>query len=761
MVKSMALAPQNQTQTPPNSVKPSIGLWSALPMREFDVKLTRLRIGHTRFTHRHLFLGQRAPRCPTCQVDFTVNHILIECPSFKCHREYHFNSQSLTLQDLVDNDLHNSDHFPLIISDNRRQNPSIHSASRYNFKLGNWCKFSSLANINKDIVSNNSIDAAVKNVTEVLIAAADRSIPKNSNTLKKNKGRFGGTQIAFTLLYAFCFTADPFHPSTASKGALHEKLSPLCLLPASHGQLKTPRVGGAWRPFRRVVHCWSPVYQFGWYPNRLVPASTKVSTEAGNDQSRWLPSLVGLRGGRCRRVPNFLPCRMGKKKPGPLSGRHTAPITNLNNHFDTFYIIKRTSSNKESFHNVSPFLVEKGISGQLGEVASVRKLRSGDLLIEVNSRKQAQQIIKLNNLSSIPVTVAAHATLNFSKGVVSCGELLHTPVEEITKELENQRVTSVRRITMRRDGKLLDTKHLIITFHSPKLPECIKAGYMRLAVRPYIPTPLRCFKCQRFGHSKDSCRGTLTCARCAEAGHESSGCTAEEKCVNCKGSHTSFSRSCSAWKFEKEEIVEKVTKNLSYIEARRIVKSRTPASGTSYANAVRKKPETTSTRILPTILPSVPFKASYIPSEICPRSIDPVLKLSSTDTHNETVSLPFKVRESHKSPPDFSDFKTVTNKEIGEASNSVIKQSNITVTKNGPKSAQFCSVGLVPDSMAAFPPEKAKVLQSLESDADAEMSSSSASEGDTLEYDMSEDLEDTPQNVCPTTPPPPSTARKR
>ncbi|GBN13043.1 hypothetical protein AVEN_74935-1, partial [Araneus ventricosus] len=82
------------------SVKPSIGLWSALPMRELDVKLTRLRIGHTRFTHRHLFLGQRAQRCPTCQADFTVQHILIECPSFNCHREYHFNSSSVTLQDL-------------------------------------------------------------------------------------------------------------------------------------------------------------------------------------------------------------------------------------------------------------------------------------------------------------------------------------------------------------------------------------------------------------------------------------------------------------------------------------------------------------------------------------------------------------------------------------------------------------------------------------------------------------------------------------
>ncbi|GBL79475.1 hypothetical protein AVEN_92635-1 [Araneus ventricosus] len=207
---------------------------------------------------------------------------------------------------------------------------------------------------------------------------------------------------------------------------------------------------------------------------------------------------------------------------------------------------------------------------------------------------------------------------------------------------------------------------------------------------------------------------------------------------------------------------EKVTKRVTYTEAKRNAKARSPTPGTSYATAVKKI------------------------------SIDPVLKTSSTDTRNETVSFQFKVPESNKNPPDFSDFKTVTNrkklkkdsrvnqdnitvdkvsqyykppqltnKEPSEASNSGTKQSNITVRTNGTNSAHVCSVGPVPDSMAAFPPEKAKVLQSLELDADAEMSSSRALEGDTLECDMSEDLEDTPQNVCPTTPPPPSTSRKR
>ncbi|GFT73817.1 RNase H domain-containing protein, partial [Trichonephila clavipes] len=44
-----------------HSVKPVIGAWSVMPMRRTNVKLTRLRIGHTRFTHRHLLLGEDAP----------------------------------------------------------------------------------------------------------------------------------------------------------------------------------------------------------------------------------------------------------------------------------------------------------------------------------------------------------------------------------------------------------------------------------------------------------------------------------------------------------------------------------------------------------------------------------------------------------------------------------------------------------------------------------------------------------------------------
>ncbi|GFY29919.1 probable RNA-directed DNA polymerase from transposon X-element [Trichonephila clavipes] len=45
-----------------HSIHPSTSYWAALPVRRHDVRLTRLRIGHTVFTHRHLLLGENAPR---------------------------------------------------------------------------------------------------------------------------------------------------------------------------------------------------------------------------------------------------------------------------------------------------------------------------------------------------------------------------------------------------------------------------------------------------------------------------------------------------------------------------------------------------------------------------------------------------------------------------------------------------------------------------------------------------------------------------
>ncbi|GFU61295.1 putative RNA-directed DNA polymerase from transposon X-element [Trichonephila clavipes] len=84
-----------------HSVKPLIEAWPVIPMRRTDVKLTRLRIGHTRFTHRNLLLAEDAPECPSCKVSYTMRHILIDWKVFNHHLLTFFHTSILTLSDLV------------------------------------------------------------------------------------------------------------------------------------------------------------------------------------------------------------------------------------------------------------------------------------------------------------------------------------------------------------------------------------------------------------------------------------------------------------------------------------------------------------------------------------------------------------------------------------------------------------------------------------------------------------------------------------
>ncbi|GBO36383.1 hypothetical protein AVEN_27116-1 [Araneus ventricosus] len=82
-------------------IKPRINIWTIIPIRVADVKLTRLRIGHTRFTHEHLLFGERAPECQTCHTNFTVAHILTECPTFNSYRVTYFNTSSPNMKELL------------------------------------------------------------------------------------------------------------------------------------------------------------------------------------------------------------------------------------------------------------------------------------------------------------------------------------------------------------------------------------------------------------------------------------------------------------------------------------------------------------------------------------------------------------------------------------------------------------------------------------------------------------------------------------
>ncbi|GFT26272.1 uncharacterized protein TNCV_4411741 [Trichonephila clavipes] len=128
---------------------------------------------------------------------------------------------------------------------------------------------------------------------------------------------------------------------------------------------------------------------------------------------------------------------------------------------------------------------------------------------------------------------------------------------------------------------------------SPTLPQSIKAGYLNCKIRHIFRILCAVSECQRFGHSQTACRGQLTSSRCASVGHSSADCSLAQKCVNCSQPHSSDSKQCPKWKAEKEIQAIKTNRNISYLEARKLI---APQFSQTYAQVAKPSTVTSTTQ---------------------------------------------------------------------------------------------------------------------------------------------------------------------
>ncbi|XP_055943541.1 uncharacterized protein LOC129974670 [Argiope bruennichi] len=355
-------------------------------------------------------------------------------------------------------------------------------------------------------------------------------------------------------------------------------------------------------------------------------------------------------------------------------------------------------STVETFHEISPFLVHKLIQSHIGEVKNVKKLKSGDLLIEVSNSSQATTLSKPTTLGNLKVNVSVHRSLNFSRGVISERGLKNHTEVELVQELSEQKVCAARCIYIKRDGQLIPTQHVVLTFSTTDLPKFIKAGYLRCTVKPYIPNPVRCFKCQKFGHSQQACRGSKICAKCSVSGHDSSECISDDvKCINCHGDHPAYSRSCPQWILEKEILSTKIRRNISFAEARKLVTDRNPKPGLLYSSAVKQcshcvhitdstKAESnmSSKTILSTIPPNSSQRAKEPPiSANTSSTINTLLKQKSESSNQiQTIKVTNNQNSSNSKKPEHLKEKKEVKKARLAASKKKKDLTNRPITKN-------------------------------------------------------------------------------
>ena len=96
----------------------------------------------------------------------------------------------------------------------------------------------------------------------------------------------------------------------------------------------------------------------------------------------------------------------------------------------------------------------------------------------------------------------------WSKGVI-WGVPIGVTIEEIKTNLKGGVLKNARRMQATREGVRKDSEYVVLEFEEEVIPKKVALRFMSYSVREYVPKPMRCYNCQRFGHIAKACKGRL------------------------------------------------------------------------------------------------------------------------------------------------------------------------------------------------------------------------------------------------------------
>ncbi|XP_017465556.1 PREDICTED: uncharacterized protein LOC108358628, partial [Rhagoletis zephyria] len=201
-----------------------------------------------------------------------------------------------------------------------------------------------------------------------------------------------------------------------------------------------------------------------------------------------------------------------------------------------------------------------------------------------------------------PYQEAVGSLLYLAQGVIYCNDLRGLQEDYILSELDTQNVIEVKKILKKSDYELIETGLIILTFETTNLPSEIRIGYEKVNVWPYIPLPLKCNNCLRYGHTAKICKAERTCANCASNYHLNDDmeekCKNEEACINCirqlqqPTNHIATDKKCPIFLKQKEIQAIKTTLKKDYKGALAIYNERHQHNQQPYSTIVRNNPNT-------------------------------------------------------------------------------------------------------------------------------------------------------------------------
>ena len=149
----------------------------------------------------------------------------------------------------------------------------------------------------------------------------------------------------------------------------------------------------------------------------------------------------------------------------------------------------------------------------LEETANIKRdnisdLKGGKLLIKTTSDESSRKLKELDHILECPIKAFSHPTLNQVQGTIYSNFLMDEPTETLLDQWKKFGVIGVYRFTTFQNGEVKPTPRLLLTFKGLNLPSKLNLGWRQYDIRQHIPTPRRCYKCNRIGHSQKICRSS-------------------------------------------------------------------------------------------------------------------------------------------------------------------------------------------------------------------------------------------------------------
>lgn len=187
---------------------------------------------------------------------------------------------------------------------------------------------------------------------------------------------------------------------------------------------------------------------------------------------------------------------------------------------------------------------------------SFRLLRENEWLVEASTKNQSENYLLISKIDNINITVLRHETMNSIQGTVVLPEDdepidRKTILDSLKKRYNNIENMEIYEIPSKRN-KEKPLKIAKIKFQGQNIPQKIKILGENRELRPYVPKPLQCKNCSRYGHTTKKCRSNPVCAFCASAEHETLWNKGTQKCVNCGQNHHARSKSCPFYIYNTE-----------------------------------------------------------------------------------------------------------------------------------------------------------------------------------------------------------------